>query len=132
MRLVLGAKGEVLDIGRDSRTWPDPIANAIRTRDRHCTFPGCDRPASWTDIHQPWETGGETNITNGTLLCRWHHTYIHTNKWTVELDPHQKPIFHRPCGTVHRHQSQRPRPGPRYPDRFVPPTGMSVSERRRA
>ncbi|MFN0028877.1 MAG: hypothetical protein ACKV2O_17080 [Acidimicrobiales bacterium] len=112
MRVVLGANGEVLDVGRDIRSWPDPIANAIRVRDRHCTYPGCDRPPSWADIHHchPWETGGETKITNGTLLCRWHHTYIHRHKWTVKLDEHQKPIFRKPDGTVLHHQPCRPQP----------------------
>ncbi len=55
-----------------------------------------------------WNFGGETKITNGCLLCRWHHTYTHTNHWTVRLDEHQKPVFKRPEGTVYQHESQRP------------------------
>ena len=113
-RTVLSAKGEVLDVGRSTRSWPDGIANAIRLRDRRCTFPGCDRPASWNDVHHclEWNNGGETTITNGCLLCRWHHTWIHAKRWTVRLDELQTPVFRRPDGTVHQHHSQCPRAGP--------------------
>ncbi|MFN0026556.1 MAG: DUF222 domain-containing protein [Acidimicrobiales bacterium] len=113
-RTVLSAQGEVLDVGRATRSWPDAIANAIRLRDRHCTFPGCDRPASWNDVHHclDWNLGGETKITNGALLCRWHHTYIHRHHWTVRLDVTQKPIFRRPDGSIHQHHPAWPQPQP--------------------
>lgn len=116
-RMVLSADGEVLDVGRATRSWPDAIANAIRLRDRHCRFPGCDRPASWNDVHHclDWNLGGETKITNGCLLCRWHHSYVHAKRWTVRLDQHQKPIFRRPDGTVHQHEPQWPPPSPPEP-----------------
>ena len=42
---VLGGHGEVLDIGRASRTFPQAIRRAITLRDRGCIWPGCDRPA---------------------------------------------------------------------------------------
>ncbi len=118
-RMVLSAHGEVLDVGRATRSWPDAIAIAIRLRDRHCTFPGCDRPASWNDVHHclDWNVGGETKITNGCLLFRWHHSYVHAKRWTVRLDQSQKTIFKRPDGTVHQHEPQWPRPSPPEPPR---------------
>ena len=116
-RFVLGANGEILDVGRATRHWPDAIANAIRLRDRGCTFPGCDRPAGWTDVHHctEWHHNGPTSITNGTLLCRWHHTYLHQHHWTVQLDQHQRPVYRRPDGAIHQHHPQQPRPRPRPP-----------------
>lgn len=102
-RLVIGAKGEVLDIGRTSRTWTQPQAAAIIRRDRCCRFPRCDAPPAQCDIHhcQPWENGGPTAITNGALLCRWHHTFVHQHGWRVELDAHQQAHIYKPDGTEH-------------------------------
>ena len=37
-RIVLGAQSEILDIGRATRIWPEPMGNAIRLRDQHCRF----------------------------------------------------------------------------------------------
>ena len=97
-RLVLGPEGQPLDIGRTQRSWPAPLATAIIRRDQHCRFPGCDAPPAHCDIHhcKPWEHGGHTTITNGLLLCRWHHTFLHSQHWTVELDEHQQPEFRNP------------------------------------
>ncbi|MEZ5264845.1 MAG: hypothetical protein R2755_24350 [Acidimicrobiales bacterium] len=38
-RLVLGAEGEVLDVGRATRTWSAAQADGIIRRDGHCVFP---------------------------------------------------------------------------------------------
>ena len=115
-RLVLGPDGQPLDIGRAQRSWPASLAAAVIRRDQHCRFPGCDAPPSHCDIHhcKPWEQGGTTAISNGLLLCRWHHTFLHSQHWTVELDEHQHPEFRKPDGT--RHQLC-----PRAPTRPPPP-----------
>jgi hypothetical protein len=77
---VLNGAGEVLDIGRQSRVWPTAIARAIRLRDKTCRHVGCDTPARHCDIHHKhhWADGGPTNLQNGVLTCRHHHTRIHT------------------------------------------------------
>jgi hypothetical protein len=79
IRMVLGHRGEILDVGRATRNWPEALANAVYTRDRHCRFPGCDTAANRCDIHHRthWQHGGETCLTNTILLCRRHHTLIH-------------------------------------------------------
>ena len=40
--VVRGPTGEVLDIGRKTRTIPPAIKRALRTRDTTCRWPGCD------------------------------------------------------------------------------------------
>ena len=53
---------------------------ALAYRDRHCTFPGCNRPATWSlDAHHVVEyaQGGETVMENLTLVCSQYHTAIH-------------------------------------------------------
>jgi hypothetical protein len=99
-RVVLGARREVLDVGRQTSRWPVAIRRAITVRDRGCIFPGCDRPPGWTDIHhcKPWHEGGTTAVDNGALLCRRHHTFIHQHRWRVTLDG-GIPTTRRPDGT---------------------------------
>ncbi|MCC6438941.1 MAG: DUF222 domain-containing protein [Acidimicrobiales bacterium] len=103
VRVVLGAEGELLDVGRTKRQWPEAIWNAIVQRDRTCRFPHCDRPAHWCDVHHctHWQDHGHTSAQNGILLCRRHHGFVHTHHWTIRLDEHQRPVFRQPDGTIH-------------------------------
>jgi hypothetical protein len=60
--------GQVLNVGRRSRTVPAPIGRALRERDRTCRFPGCCE-ARYTDAHhiQHWAMG-ETNFESWCLV----------------------------------------------------------------
>ena len=99
-RVVLDARGEVLDIGRTTQRWSTAIRRAITIRDGGCVFPGCDRKPAWSDIHhcRHWDHGGHTSVNNGALLCRRHHTFIHKQRWSVTID-HGRPCVRRPDGT---------------------------------
>jgi hypothetical protein len=79
---VLGSSGEVLDQGRVERLFTTAQTRALWLRDRHCTFPGCDVPAAWSDSHHMihWLDGGPTNINNAALLCPRHHTVVHRDR----------------------------------------------------
>ncbi|MDN5918454.1 MAG: HNH endonuclease [Pseudonocardia sp.] len=85
--IVMGGKGQPLDVGRATRTIPDGLRRAVTARDRGCAHPGCDRPPSWAEIHHilPWEDGGEHRIENLVMLCRRHHRLIHHPGWTVRI-----------------------------------------------
>ena len=103
--------GEVLNIGRRSRTVPWRIAHALRLRDGGCRFPGCDRQR-WTDAHhiRHWADGGETSLDNLVTLCRFHHRSLHREEYRIErgadgglmfIDAAAKPIpqaFHPQFG----------------------------------
>ena len=109
--MVLGSRGEPLDVGRASRTVPTAMRKAVTLRDHgHCVFPNCDRPAQWGDIHHihPWLDQGETKIDNLATLCRRHHVLIHHSDWHMTMndgiptfipppfiDPEQKPRTNR-------------------------------------
>ncbi len=84
-RIVFGPNGQPLDVGRQYRLFPEPLRRAIVARDRHCRFPGCDRPPQWCDVHHivHWARGGTTCVDNGILLCRFHHTLVHEVGWTT-------------------------------------------------
>lgn len=101
-RAVLGAEGEILDVGRQTARWPAGIRRAITVRDGGCIFPGCDRPPSWTDIHHctPWADGGGTSVDNGALLCRRHHVFVHRQRWSVTIE-HGRSLVRRPDGTMY-------------------------------
>ena len=71
--------GTPTSVSATSRTFPSWLRKALIARDGGCQFPGCDRPPEWCDGHHidHYEDGGLTNLDNGTLLCRRHHTFVH-------------------------------------------------------
>jgi hypothetical protein len=87
-RVVTGPDSLPLDVGRSSRTVPAAIRRAVIARDRHCRWPGCDRPPGWCDAHhhQPWQEGGPTSLANLYLLCRRHHHQLHSPGWSARWD----------------------------------------------
>ncbi|NYD35678.1 HNH endonuclease signature motif containing protein [Actinomycetospora corticicola] len=88
--VVLGSKGEVLDIGRKTRAVPAGILRAVVHRDRHCAFPGCRRRARTTQAHHitHWAHGGDTALDNLVCLCRYHHDLVHHAGWDVAMIDH--------------------------------------------
>ena len=92
---VFATTGEVLDLGRRRRLFTGPIRQALILRDRGCAFPGCDRPPRWTDGHHiiSWLDGGDTDLSNGVLLCEHHHRLIHHSPWQVRIRTDGMPEF---------------------------------------
>lgn len=81
--VVLGSRGEVLDQGMARRLFDRAQIRHLWLRDKHCTFPDCSKPAAWADAHHlvHWVDGGPTDIDNAALLCRAHHTLVHTYRY---------------------------------------------------
>jgi len=67
---VLVENGTPLVYGPGRKTLPDRLARAIRLRDRHCRWPGCERTTG-TEIHHliPVSEGGLTEPGNLCLAC---------------------------------------------------------------
>jgi hypothetical protein len=86
-RLVLDPEGEVVDFGRRRRLFSPKQRKAMAARDGHCVFPGCDRPPRWCDGHhrRAVAEGGGTDLENGWLLCKRHHTFCHDG-WKLVRD----------------------------------------------
>jgi hypothetical protein len=84
---VLGAKSELLDLGRASRLATPKLLQALYLRDRGCTFPSCSRPPGWCDAHhvKHWCDGGPTDLSNLALLCPRHHTIVHQKGYTATV-----------------------------------------------
>jgi hypothetical protein len=71
--------GNPLDVGDTQYAFPAKQRTAIIDRDQHCSYPHCQAPPSWCDVHHidPARCGGPTAVTNGTLLCGRHHRHVH-------------------------------------------------------
>ena len=98
--------GEVLSVGRKTRTIPPPIRRALEFRDQGCRFPGCT--SRHCDAHhiEHWADGGETKLSNLVLLCRRHHRLLHEGGFSVRMaedgavqfvDPRGRPIEKSPA-----------------------------------
>src|SRR4030088_1028126 len=85
MSRVLLADSTVIDVGRATRAVSGPMRRALRTRDKGCRFPGCDRPVEWSNPHHivHWSRGGPNNLPNMVLLCHYHHRLVHEGGWQV-------------------------------------------------
>ncbi|MFO7279629.1 MAG: DUF222 domain-containing protein [Thermoanaerobacterales bacterium] len=88
-RVLVQGRSAIVDYGRATRAVPPPLWNVTVLRDRHCRFPGCDRPPEWCEAHHvvPWERGGPTNADNLVLLCSRHHHVLHRPGWAAVLRP---------------------------------------------
>jgi hypothetical protein len=111
---VLGAKGQVLDVGRAKRQIPTALRTAVAIRDGGCTFPACTRAPGSCEAHhiRHWSHGGPTDYQNLTLLCGRHHQLAHDQGWQITRDSHGLPLF-TPPPTID--PLQRPRQHHRYP-----------------
>ena len=82
---ILMQESVVIDVGRSRRVVSAPARKALEARDRHCRWPGCDRPARWSAAHHVvhWIHGGETDLDNLVLLCHRHHRMVHEGGWQL-------------------------------------------------
>ena len=78
-RVVFSATGAVLDVGRAQRTYSGQQRLAVIARDRSCRYPGCGAPTTLGEVHHvtSWAAGGPTSVSNGVLLCWFHHALVH-------------------------------------------------------
>ena len=92
--------GEVVSVGRRTRTVPPHIRRALEERDRGCRYPGC--ASRFTEAHhvRHWADGGETSLANTILLCRRHHRLVHEGGTRMALDRDGKAVFFTREGRV--------------------------------
>jgi hypothetical protein len=120
----------VVDLGRTNYTPNRAQRRALVKRDRHCTFPGCDRPPAQCHAHHlwPWEKGGRTALWNLTLLCSFHHHLVHEGGFRYL--PDAEGVLHvvRPDGTelqpppgLAPHRIAARPPGVRIPPEWTAP-----------
>ncbi|MEO6797246.1 MAG: DUF222 domain-containing protein [Candidatus Dormibacter sp.] len=111
-RVLLGADSAVIDAGRAKRVVSGGTRRLLDARDRHCRWPGCERPASWSSAHHVvhWANGGKTDLSNMILLCQHHHWMVHEGSWRLSLAGDDR-VIAIPPDTEYV-------PSPRAPDEF--------------
>jgi hypothetical protein len=94
---VLGARSEVLDLGRRRRLHNPAQRIAIALREKTCIVEGCDRGPGDCHFHhlRPWSEGGGTSVKDGAMICATHHTQIHDPRYGHDPRPHAKIRFYR-------------------------------------
>lgn len=85
--VVLADAGGVLAYGRTRRIASAGQRLALLARDGGCSFPGCDIPASWAQVHHTtdWALGGSTDLNQLCLLCGHHHREFARRGWRVDI-----------------------------------------------
>jgi len=93
--IVVDDDGAPLNLGCKQRLVSPAQRRALVARDRGCSFPGCGRPAAWTEAHHiiHWINGGTTDLANLTLLCRAHHRTVHHGGWDIIMGADLHPRF---------------------------------------
>jgi hypothetical protein len=111
-RVIADGRSGILDYGTTTRTVPAPLFNALVIRDRHCRYPGCDRPPEWTEAHHiRWVThGGATALDNLVLQCSRHHHLLHAPGWHAKLLPDNTLEVTDPRGRVYTSDPPTHRP----------------------
>jgi len=81
--------GSVKDVDRECRKPPTDLERCLIIDDETCRFPGCNQPASRSDIDHTtdWFYDGRTAFDNLAHLCPKHHRFKHHSAWTVEQLP---------------------------------------------
>jgi hypothetical protein len=84
--VVVGEHGELLDVGRSTRSIPSAIGRALWLRDGGCRVPGCGRRHHLHGHHiEAWAEGGPTCLSNLVLVCPGHHRMIHEGALVVAI-----------------------------------------------
>ncbi|OZF04224.1 HNH endonuclease [Rhodococcus sp. 15-2388-1-1a] len=107
--IVMDENGNPLNLARTARTITAKQRTALTARDHGCAFPGCGKPAAWTEGHHIWHwgDGGPTDMNNLVLLCGFHHRLIHHSDWEVFMGTDNHPWFVPPA-TVDPYRQPRP------------------------
>lgn len=75
-----------LYLGRSRRVASPDQRVVLYAKDRGCTYPGCDAPGYWCEVHHldGWAGGGLTDIDNLTFACAAHHKLAETGWRTTK------------------------------------------------
>ncbi|MBY4404050.1 DUF222 domain-containing protein [Rhodococcus fascians] len=97
--IVMDENGNPLNLARTARTVTAKQKRALTARDHGCAFPGCGKPAAWTEGHHIWHwaDGGPTDMNNLVLLCGFHHRLVHHSDWELFIGTDQHPWFVPPA-----------------------------------
>ncbi|OBI58971.1 hypothetical protein A5667_16820 [Mycolicibacterium fortuitum] len=83
-------QGQLIGVGRSTRTISRRLRRALEHRDRCCVVPGCGATRGLHAHHiVHWEDGGPTDLDNLVLVCPYHHRLHHRGGITITGPAHQ-------------------------------------------
>ena len=93
--VFLNNTGGIVSYGRVRRCASPGQIKALIARDKGCSFPGCDIPPEWCQVHHitEWWREGHTDINNLTLVCGYHHREFQQRGWQSRITEHGIPIW---------------------------------------
>jgi len=96
--------GATLDLGRQSYTPSQALADFVLARDGTCRFPGCAQQASRCHLDHaiPYREGGPTDRQNLGLLCQRHHRLKHEAGRRLERHPDDSCTWTSAAGARYR------------------------------
>ncbi|MBK6764680.1 MAG: DUF222 domain-containing protein [Micrococcales bacterium] len=102
--------GALIDANAETYKIPERVKRAVRLRDRTCRFPGCHRPAEYTDTDHivPWSKGGKTRAVDLAGECRRHHLLKTHSAWKVRHQresPTHTMTWMSPLGQIYTSQA---------------------------
>ena len=121
--MVLGSKGEVLDVGQADHEFSTAIRRAAYVRDGgRCAFPKCRNRC--IELHHIVfrRHGGPTSLDNAAWLCAYHHWLVHEGGWTLQRHPLDGSYL-----WTSQHGRQRIRPIGRHPSTAQPSDPAQVT-----
>lgn len=94
--------GAVLDVGR-RRRHTTVLGEHVRTRDKHCVFPGCPRPAEDCQVDHTTEHahGGATAVSNLGTLCQHHNLMKTQTEWQLDQPEPGRFVWTSPTGATY-------------------------------
>lgn len=95
--VVLGARSEVLDLGRKRRLCSPAQRKAMAVLHPTCMAEGCVVPAEHCELHHldPWSRGGRTDLDRIFQGCSHHHDRMHDAAYDHSRLPNGDYRFHR-------------------------------------
>ncbi|MBP2703201.1 DUF222 domain-containing protein [Microbispora sp. RL4-1S] len=112
-RMVMDAKGQVLDMGRSVRLATPAQRKALLAQYATCYCQGCPIPATMTEVDHVhgWIDDGVTNLDLLAPACTFHNRdkFTHPHRYTTHRSPNGTwTLTHHPT----RGPTRRPRSGP--------------------
>ena len=109
-RVVLDAKGVVIDYGTKQRLFAGLARQAAMLLRRTCESPGCDMPAAWSQVDHniEWADGGRTDQDNSNVVCGSHNRIKHRQRWRTRRDDRGRAYTIRADGTIVLPVGERP------------------------
>jgi len=109
-RVVLGADGTRIDFARDARTFRGSARQAAFLLHHRCEHPGCDTPATWSQVdhNHEWSHEGRTNQHNATVQDGFHNRFKHQAGWRGYKATNRRTYWKRRDGTLVLPAGERP------------------------